>query len=163
MVKLLDIPLARRQSSSQKNRSWRRPRARVDTPQPIDCQGIQQSGKANLSPDWHWLYKETVNRLDRYQALVNEGRELEAALQFARFIIWSRLDRLMAPHDCEGALKVDSSLMLWKARELERTICEAYRSGKACPTPSQSVLEAIHHKLDLLAGYVARRPDAPGA
>jgi len=107
-------------------------------------------------PEWHWFYTETSRRLDSFLQHVKEGRDLDGALQFARYVIWCRIDRLMAPHDCQGFLKVDSSLLVSKARILEQTVQDAYRTGKVAPDASLSVLEAINHKLDLLAGHVAR-------
>lgn len=104
---------------------------------------------------WHWLWSETVNRLDSYQLRVNEGQDLDAALEFARYVIWSKLAEVMAPHDVAGALKVDSSFLRWKALELQRTVQDAFRTGKAAPSGNQAPLEAIGHKLDLIAAQLA--------
>jgi hypothetical protein len=104
---------------------------------------------------WHWLWKETVNRLDSLQERVNEGKDLTAALEFARYVLWSKVDEILKPHDCDGFLKVDASLMRWKAEELQRAVHECYRTGKSLPEGSLTQLAGISHKLDLIAGRIA--------
>lgn len=110
---------------------------------------------------WHWLWKETVARLTLYQHAVNEGKDLDAALAFARYVIWSKLVDVLKPHDCEGFLKVDSAFLQWKAEELQRSVQDVYLAGKSAPQGDQSHLEAISRKLDAIAGRLAQVPIEP--
>lgn len=157
MVKLLDFPSPKIHTQRV---AARRTRQRFFNSQQGEVALAQTNASAmeHKPIEWHWIWRETCNRLDAYQLLVGEGRELEAALTFARFVIWSRLDRLMAEHDNPGLLKVDSSLMVWKARELQRTVQEAYRTGKASPAASEGLLQAIQRKLDIIAAHVSTKP-----
>lgn len=104
---------------------------------------------------WHWLWNETINRLDSYRLRVDTGVDLDAALEFSRFVLWSKLSEVLAPHDRGGPLKVDSSFLRWKAEELQRTVQDAYRDGKIVSKANQAPLEAISRKLDLIAAQVA--------
>lgn len=97
-----------------------------------------------------------MRRLDSYQDRVNEGKDLAAAVEYARYILWSKLAQVMRPHDCDGALKVDSSLMRWKAEELQRSVCDLYSSGKYVPRGEQAQLDRINQKLDLIAGRLSQ-------
>jgi hypothetical protein len=114
--------------------------------------------------DWHWFWRETVNRLDSLQQRVNEGKDLDAAVEFARFVLWSKMADLLKPQDCDGMLKVDSAFLRWKAEELQRSVCDAYRTGKAAPRGEQGQLDAIGHKLDIIAGQLSKlQPQAEQA
>jgi len=64
--------------------------------------GIQNKpSSAHVYPDktqFHWLYKETVNRLDVLARRVSEGKCLDEALEFATYLEWSGLVKLMEQH-----------------------------------------------------------------
>lgn len=164
MQSLLDVETGSPLSSLPNRRSGRSQRALSETTRSADCQGFQRSESDTMRSDQadvHWLYTETIRRLDSYQERVHEGRDYDAALFFARYILWSRLDRILQAFNTPGPLKVDSAFLRWKAEELQRTVQDAYAFGKASPSSAESVLESIHRKLDLLAGHVAQmRPAA---
>jgi len=131
-----------------------------------DSQGFHESepmrSGSTHKTTWHWLWRETVNRLDSLQRRVNEGRDLDAAVEFARYILWSKLPDILKPHDCDGFLKVDSSFLRWKAEELQRCVTECYRLGKGAQRGEQTQLEAISRKLDLIAGQISKIPMPSG-
>lgn len=104
----------------------------------------------------HWLYKETMSRLEWYDKAVSEGRDLDAANDFARYILNSQLGRILKPFDNSGVLKVDSSFLVWSASELRSRVCSLWSRGKVAPKAEATHLESIHHKLDLIAGQLAR-------
>ena len=126
--------------------------------------GIQPSERQSVSSDlaeMRWLYAETIRRLETYQQRVNEGRDLEAALDFARYILGARLEKILEPFNTPvsnipGDYKVDSAHLAWKARELQRSVQDCYAYGKASPEGYTGVLEGIHHKLDILAAHIAK-------
>jgi hypothetical protein len=101
-----------------------------------------------------WLYRETLCELDRYQVCANEGRSLDEAVSFARYVLWSGLDKVLSPYDCKGAYPVDSSHLRWKAEELQRTVHEQFAAGR--PRGAEPSLEAIHRKLDILAAHISK-------
>ncbi len=91
------------------------------------------------------------------------GQDLNAAIEFARYVLWSKLDDVLKPHDCDGALKVDSAFLRWKAEELQRNVQECYQLGKGATRTEQTQLEGINRKLDLIAGQLVKMAFPPPA
>lgn len=113
--------------------------------------------------DFSWLWREAFNLLGRYENAVRQGESLEAAADFARFVIWSRICNILQEHNSPGPLKVDSALLYWKAEELLRSVQEQWQRKGVVPPAHKSQIEAINHKLDLIAGQLARMSPAPAA
>ena len=110
----------------------------------------------NGQVDAHWFWKEAINRLESLRLRVTEGRDCDAAIEFCRFILWSHIDKLLLPYENKGELKVDVAFLRWKAEDLQQQVLELYRTGKASAQANQSSMQAILHKLDIIAGHVAK-------
>ena len=110
----------------------------------------------NGQVDAHWFWKEAINRLESLRLRVKEGRDLDPALDFCRFILWSHIDKLLLPYQCDGELKVDVAYLRWKAEDLQREVQILYSTGKAAADANRGTMEAILHRLDLIAGHVAK-------
>lgn len=108
--------------------------------------------------DFHICWQQAVNQLERLHNRVKEGHDLEAAVEFARWLRASRICEILSSHDNNGCLKVDSAFLRWKANELESAVCERYARGQNAPKGESSQLEQINHKLDLIAGRLAKVP-----
>jgi len=108
--------------------------------------------------DYHVFWKSAVNRLEQLHNRVKEGRDLDSAVEFARFLLNSGIWPILQEHDNNGFLKVDSAFLRWKAEELQRAVCEIYAKGQNLSPKQNSSLEEINHKLDLIAGRLARVP-----
>jgi hypothetical protein len=104
----------------------------------------------------HWLWKETMNRLDIYRRRVDEGKDLDAAREFCQYVLWSQLVKLFKEHPAPEPLKVDGALLEWTAQELQRTVQDRWRREDHKPQVHQTKLEAINEKLDLIAGRLAQ-------
>lgn len=102
-----------------------------------------------------------MNRLDRYQRLVQEGRSLEPAVDFARYVIWCGIIQLLEQNPQASPLKVDGAMLRWKAEELQRAVTERFRLNDTNPHLAKSELETLHDKLDKVAGYLSRLTQAP--
>lgn len=105
--------------------------------------------------DAHWLWQESINRLESLRLRVCEGRDLDAALEFARFFLWCRLDKILAPYENKGPLKVDCAFLRWKAEDLQRMVQDQYTHGSV-PQGNQSTMQAVLHRLDMIAAHVAK-------
>src|SRR5450759_2817873 len=116
-------------------------------------------GRHNLARFW----KETANKLDSFRARVQEGKDLEAAREFCAYVIWSGMLRMFDAYPQEFPLKVDGAFLRFKAEDLQREIQERWRSGKNAPSIQFSEVQSINHKLDLIAGHLAKfsPPDNP--
>lgn len=107
------------------------------------------------------MWKETINRLDLFERLVQEGRALEPAVEFARFVLWSGLISFFEQNPQSAPLKCDGPLLRWKCEELQRCVTERYRLNDSSPRLGKGELETLHDKVDKLAGYVARLASRP--
>jgi len=103
---------------------------------------------------YHWFWKEAINRLESLRNRIKEGRDLDEAANFCRWLLFCRIDKILEPHNNNGFLKVDSALLMWKAKDLLTMVQDMWASG-AVTAKEQTHLEAIHHKLDLIAGVLA--------
>ncbi len=103
----------------------------------------------------HILWRENVEELEHYMRLVREGKSLAEARRFAQHVIQSRLCEVLKPFDGSGCLKIDSAFLMWKAEELQRLVQDQWRTGVS-PKLDASTLDAINHKLDLIAGHMAK-------
>jgi hypothetical protein len=106
--------------------------------------------------DAAWLWQEAVNRLESLSFRVREGRDLEAAAEFCRFILFSRVDKLLQPFAGDGGAKVDPAYLMWKAKDLLQQVQDLHSSGKVPEKANSSAMEGILHKLDMIAGHVAK-------
>jgi hypothetical protein len=105
-----------------------------------------------------------MNSLGRQDRRVQEGKGLEAALEFARYVFWSGIIELCEEYPQEHPLKVDGAMMRWKCEELQRKVQDRYRLNDGKPHIERTELEEINRKLDLIAGHVAKfSPPEQGA
>jgi len=128
--------------------------------------GIQdEASQAPVYPDkvqLHWLYKETINRLDLLARRVSEGKCLDESLEFANYVEWSGIVRMMEQNAEPEPLKIDGAFLRWKCDELKHAVRQRYQSKDGKYKIEKSELEAISHKLDLIAGYVSKLPAVAG-
>ena len=116
------------------------------------------------------IYSETSSQIDRHLARVKEGRDVDAACFFARWLFWSGIPGLLkensTPHGTPSPLKCDGAFLSWKLNELIEACNEYYRTNK--PAGLQATeLESLREKveklttnLDLVAGQLSRLVDA---
>jgi len=102
--------------------------------------------------DLHWLYRETVQLLTAFERAVERQQDLGTVLATVQYFQWSGLIKLLERSASDGPLKVDGSHLRWKCREIEQDVREAWK--KAPPIAAKDV-EALHRKLDLIAGRLA--------
>jgi hypothetical protein len=112
------------------------------------------------------IYSETMSQLDRFHSRVKEGRDVDNACSFARWLFWSGiLDLLKANSTPVGApapLKCDGAHLAWKLEQLLESCNEYYRTNKPAGL-DKSELDSIREKLDrlsanqdLIAGHLSK-------
>jgi len=104
------------------------------------------------------MWREINSRLDTYSKQVAECRNLDAALDFCRFVFWSGLLDLLKRNSCTGPLTVDGPLLAYKVAELQGEIQRRFSAGDTQPSVNLTELCRINHKLDLIAGQLAHLP-----
>jgi hypothetical protein len=114
-------------------------------------------------PGTEWasvIYRETIHWLNRHEARVREGRDLQSALEFGAFVIWSGIVPFCSAYDGKGFPEINSALLRWKAQELQRSVRERWQASEGNrPPPAQmdaSQIAGINRRLDILAAQIAR-------
>jgi hypothetical protein len=126
--------------------------------EPVDFQGSPESESKRLhfdSTQLHWLWNETRRQLERYATRADEGVDLQAAMDFARWIQFSGLIRLFRDNPQSEPWKVDGELI----DRLVRTLIMDCGEFLKLNTPGfvrVSQIEAVSHKLDLMASQLAK-------
>jgi hypothetical protein len=111
--------------------------------------------------DWNRVYLETVRRLECYRRRVREGVDVDNCLDFARFVIWSNIPKLMAANPPENPrlrelFPYDGADMLRMAKALESE-CQDYFQGRTRDSDgtakgaNKSDLEDIGRKLETIS------------
>jgi hypothetical protein len=101
------------------------------------------------------IYRETANRIDAYMRAVNDGQELQAALDFGGFVLWSGIIGLCRRYS-RSSPKIDGDFLRWKAEELQRQVRERWRDSGQRARLDKDQIEGINRRLDMLAAQVAR-------
>jgi hypothetical protein len=106
----------------------------------------------------HWFWTETMNRLESLRRRVREARDLMEAADFGRYVLNSQMGKILALYDNQGLLKVDSAALGLSAADLLRDVQELWRTNQVAPEYNVAQFDAILHRLDLIAGQLARVP-----
>jgi len=102
------------------------------------------------------LARETTSRLSILRARVSEGKDLHAAKEFCSYLQWSGILRLLRDNHQEFPLPVDGVLIEWKCNELLSLVHDQFQQASKVVSMELSQLEAINHKLDLIAGRLSQ-------
>jgi hypothetical protein len=102
------------------------------------------------------IYRESLARIDQYERLVNDGQELEGALKFGGFLIWSGIVSLCRRYAQPEHPKIDGDFLRWKAEELQRQVREKRNDRDQRAKLDEKQIAGINRRLDILAAQVAR-------
>lgn len=102
------------------------------------------------------LARETSNRIDVLHDRVREGQDLQAAKEFCSYLQWSGIINLIQAFEPEGQLTIDAAHVVWKFKQLESLTHDQFRQPSKVVSLQMSQLQAMNHKLDLIAGHVAK-------
>lgn len=104
----------------------------------------------------HVIYRETMRNIETYSARVAENRDIQAAADFARYVLWSGIPKLLKAYARQGHLKADGHLMVTQAEALLEACQDRWRMNDTSPRLAQTQVQAISEKLDTIAGFLAR-------
>jgi len=102
------------------------------------------------------LARETSNRIEVLHDRVSEGQDLQAAKEFCSYLRWSGIIRLIRSFEPVGQLTIDTAHIEWKFEQLESLTHDQSRQPSKVVSLQLSQLQAMNHKLDLIAGHVAK-------
>lgn len=103
--------------------------------------------------DLSWLYRETVRELIRYTKLVRDGKELNAAIAFGRYVQGSQLSKIFKAYERAGDWGPDGTHVQKLTEELLR-LARTYDGGAYTPLAE---IEAVNQKLDFLIARLEGR------
>lgn len=104
----------------------------------------------------HWLWRETTTRLSVLARRVSEGKDILAASEFARWLRMSGLLHIFEIFKAGPPREVSASTISKQIDDLLWSCAEAWKRNPSGNVVQRSELEAINHKLDLIAGQVAQ-------
>jgi len=107
------------------------------------------------------LYREFKNQVERFMLPVKECKQLDAAIDFCRFLRRSRVLQIFKANPQPFPLPVDGYLLESLLCELESEVLRRYRTGDVTPLVDVAELQRINHKLDLIAGQLSLVPGLP--
>jgi len=91
-----------------------------------------------------------------YRERVREGFDLDAAREFAQWVMVSELAKIIKPYDCKQPLVIDSAALFKMAKDLQVAVQEQWEQPKFAPKPHTSNLEEISRKLELIASHTVQ-------
>jgi hypothetical protein len=109
----------------------------------------------------HRIWNETLNRLETLRGRVQENRDVMAASEFARWLLFSGLIELFKVNAQDGFFKVDGCLIESKAETLLSMCNDRFRTNVQDPSFQKSEFESLREKIDRMAGYLAQLSVAP--
>jgi len=102
------------------------------------------------------IARETTSRIAILHKRAIEGKDLHAAKEFCSYLQWSGLLKLLEQNCQPEPLQVDGVLIRWKCEQLLSVVNDQFRQASKVVSLELSQLEAIDHKLDLIAGRIAQ-------
>ena len=109
------------------------------------------------------IYRESISRLETLSRRVSEGKDIQGASEFCRWLLFSGIISLLKANSNREAspLKVDGSFLEWKATDLLQTCNQHLSTGQVSCNLSAAYLQSLHEKIDLMAGYLGKLSAAP--
>ena len=109
----------------------------------------------------HRIWNETLNRLETFRGRVQENRDVMAASEFARWLLFSGLIEFFKVNAQDGFFKVDGCLIESKVETLLSMCNDRFRTNDQEPSFQKTEFESLREKIDRMAGYLARLSVAP--
>jgi len=105
--------------------------------------------------DLHFMWKSVKSRLESLDKRAREGNEVDEASDFARWVQWSGLTKLFDQFPAGPPFEVSGAEIRRLAGEVLFD-CELWwKKNPRGPWVAKSELEAVNHKLDLIAARLA--------
>jgi len=98
---------------------------------------------------------QLLQTLRIYDRRMREGKELMAALDFARYVLRSGIPNLLNEYGLDGAK------LRWLAQEIVDEVQDRFRRNDTGANLHGSEVATIDHKLDLIAGQLSRLVASP--
>jgi len=105
---------------------------------------------------YHWLWKETSNRLASLSREAKEGKNLAEASNFARWVRFSGIIKLLEQHPQAGELRVDAESLSKSIDDLLWECGQQWNRRKPLAKYDVSDIAEINRKLDILAAQAAK-------
>jgi hypothetical protein len=104
----------------------------------------------------HWIWSETVRRLEDLLRRAREGKHVQEASEFARWLRMSGLIKLFQFNPAQGHLTVDCKVVEKLIGDILSECEDQWRSRNADAKYAASDIAEISRKLDIIAAQVAK-------
>lgn len=100
------------------------------------------------------MWNETMGTLDGFEDMARRGVQLESAVNFARFVLWSGMCAMFERGSRDDHLKVDGAAVRVRCEALQRKCQEWWSGGLKRDSTDLVEVEALHRKLDVILRQV---------
>lgn len=104
----------------------------------------------------HWIWRETVTRLNVLQGRAREGKNVQEASEFARWLRFSGLIKLFESNPQPEPKQVDAKVVEKLIDGILSDCADQWRSRNGDVKYSESDIAEISRKLDIIAAQVAK-------
>jgi hypothetical protein len=108
-----------------------------------------------------WLCKETIGYLQKLERLVQQGRGVDEASNFARWLQFSGLLKILEAYPQPKPLEVDGVAVRRLMERVIATAGELHKGGKLPYNPSESTVDEINAKVDFMLSQLAKNISPP--
>jgi len=123
-----------------------------------DFLGVLKSESIQMQTDvvtLHQIWRETTRKLESFARDVRESKRVLEASDFARWLQFSGVVKIMEAFPNPEPLRVDGAAIRKQISDLLYDCGESFRNGKADPKYAASDIAEINRKLEVIAAHVA--------
>jgi len=109
----------------------------------------------------HWLWKETVGKLESLERALMDRRAVEYATDFARWVEFSGLTKIFDAYSQPPPLRVDGEAIRALVSRVIESSGQILKGGNAAFNPNTAKLDEINTKFDFLLSQLAKNISPP--
>jgi hypothetical protein len=109
----------------------------------------------------HWLWKETVGKLESLERALMDRRAVEYASDYARWIEFSGLLKIFDAYPQPPPLRVDGEAVRALVTRVVESAGQILKGGNAPFNPNTAKLDEINSKFDFLLSQLAKNISPP--
>jgi hypothetical protein len=104
----------------------------------------------------HVLWRETFNYLERLQRAVAEGRAVDEASHYGRWLLFSGLIKIFEAYPQDKPHEVDGPKLRKLADDVVYACGQIYKGGKMPINPSEARVDELNSKVDKILSLMAK-------
>jgi len=122
----------------------------------VNQNGVRKSVYFGDNVTLHWLWKETISKLESLARAVHDGRAVDEASSFSRWLNFSGLIKIFDAYPQPAPLTVDGGAVQRLVDQVIASCGQVYRGGKMPVNPSTSRIDELNEKVDRILSHIAK-------